>query len=130
MTAWVIALILVAVALPLLLARRQRLRRFSVRDRTPEHDAKVTALTEWLGVWKVRVAIQEFEGASFEAIDGIRDICGKMDEESLNNVLHERILKFREVRRAIAGHIARTHKVSRFEAMRALLEWAGKKEAA
>ncbi len=130
MTPWVIALILVAVALPLVLARRQRLRRFSIRNRTPEHEAKVTALTEWLGVAKVRSAIREFEGASFEAIDGIRDIIGRMDEESVDKVLRERILVFREVRRAIASHVTRTHGVSHFEAMKALLEWAGKKEAA
>lgn len=126
---WALALTLLAATF-LLLARRQRLRHRLVRDRSPEHEAQVTALTEWLGVSKVRSAIREYEGASYKALDGLREIIGTMDEESLRHVLHERILKFREIRRAVAGHIARTHGISRFEAMRALLEWSGKKEAA
>lgn len=131
MTPWIIAILLIVVVLPLLLARRQRVRRFSIRDRSPEHDAQVTALTEWLNTPKIRSAIREHEGASFETLDGLRDIIGRMDEESVDHVLRERILKFRDVRRVIAYHVMKTHGVSKFEAMKALLEWAGKaKEAA
>ena len=127
MTAWVWAFALtLLVAAFLLLARRQRVQRRFVRERSPEHEAQVAALTEWLGVPKIRRSIMEHEGVSGRAQDGIRATLGTLDKASLDNVLHARILGFREVRRVIAGHIAQTHKVSRFEAMKALLEWAGK----
>lgn len=129
MTAWVWAIALtLLVAASFLLARRQRVRRFSVRNRSPEHEAKVTALTEWFSTPKIRSVLRDYEGVSPHALDGLRDIIGRMDEESVDNVLREKVLGVRQVRQVIAHHVAKKHGVSQFEAMKALLEWAGKVE--
>lgn len=129
MTAWVIAGILLAVVLPLLLARRQRLRRQFVRERTPEHDAQVTALTEWLGVKKIRHTIQDCEGVPGSTLDGVCRLMGEMDEESLRNTL-ERILSHSNVRRIIAQYHVKTYGGPRFQIMKELALWASKKQEA
>jgi hypothetical protein len=129
MTAWIIAGILLAVVLPLLLARRQRLRNRFVQDRSPEHEAQITALTEWLGVKKIRHVIQECEGVPGSTLDGLCRLLGKMDEESLRNTL-VRILGHRSVRRVIRDYHLKTYGGPHYEIMKQLAIWAGKRQEA
>jgi hypothetical protein len=129
MTAWIIAGVLLAVVLPLLLARRQRLRYRFVCERSPEHEAQVTALTEWLGVRKIRRVIQHRTGDSAEELDGIHDTVGKMNAEGVRVVL-DRFLAHSDVRRVISGYHRKIHGGPRPEIMEALALWAGKRREA
>lgn len=136
MIAWVIAGILLAVVLPLLLARRQRLRHRFVRERTPEHEAQVTALTEWLGVRKIRHTIVDCEheagrAMDYPALDGFVMLLGSMDKASLDDWL-VKMLGHRRVRRVIRNYHVKTHGgyEDRKRILRELGDWAGKKQEA
>lgn len=134
MIAWVIAGILLAVVLPLLLARRQRLRRSFVRERTPEHEAQVTALTEWLGVKQIRHVVVDCEHEAgrpmnYQALDGFVILLGSMDQASLDDWL-AKMLGHRRVRRVVASYHLKTYGGPRGKIMKELALWASKKQEA
>jgi len=126
MSAWVIALALVAVALLIILPKRQRLWRKHVREQSELHAAKLNALTEWLREPRIVDALVDYTPLTPAGIEALCRSLGSMDEGSLDNVLRERILASRNVRRVICHHVELAHQTPRFETMRALLAWSGK----
>lgn len=91
-----------------------------------QQTAQRNALWEWLNTPKL---LEAFIRAGVPNV-ALRHHQHHMDEYQPSDVadIIQVLLASRQARRAIASHVQRQHHVPRKQAMRALLEWAGKNQ--
>lgn len=115
-----LAVPLLAAALLFLAARRHRLRLFRITDWTPEHQAGVAQLNDWLTNDDIQKALLSTGTCTLDGMESIADRLYEMDEASVWATTAA-LTRDRRVRRAIADRAHREYGLSKKGAMSGLL---------
>lgn len=121
MIAWLLVpFILIALVL-LARRRRRRLRRELIRERSPEHQAALDMLQDWLANEKIARALVRGGVFSMDRLEQIDEEAGNLSEAELWAVIAV-ATRERTVRRVIADHLMRRFPgTTREEALKGLL---------
>jgi hypothetical protein len=109
----------VTFALFFLGARRQRLRLFRITDWTPEHQAGVAQLNDWLTNEDIQKALITTGTCTLDGMESIADRLYEMDEATVWATTAA-LTRDRRVRRVIADYAHRVHGLSKHGAMEGL----------
>lgn len=108
------------------LVYRQRAARRGIADsleRSEEHEAMFNALTDWLQEERICRAMIEHRVADRRGLVELQAALPAYTEEKTRAVM-ACLLASRDVRKVIAGHLERTMKIPRRDAMAPLLQWS------
>lgn len=112
---------IVLLAIAFLIRRRNRVRPEVIRERTPEHQAMLEMVTDWLDQESIQKALVTTGTVTGERLEKLHEAMSGMQEHEL--VVTVAVLtRDRRVRQVIARHLVRKFPgTTQYEAMKGLL---------